>query len=93
MTKFGGALAAASMMLFCGIFLLIFIPIPGIRLAIVIFVIILMAAFLVHDTQIIVGGSHRKFQLELDDYCVGALIIYSDILTIFVYLLELLNGN
>jgi FtsH-binding integral membrane protein len=42
---------------------------------------------LIHDTQLIVGKG--KWKLGLDDYIVGALIIYVDIITIFLYLLAL----
>lgn len=93
LTKLGGALCAATIALFIGIIFLAFVNIPIVRVAIIIIVIILMAVWLVHDTQLIVGGSHRKFQLEMDDYAIGALIIYSDILTIFIYLLQLFGGG
>ena len=47
--------------------------------------------FLVFDTQLIVGkGKHR---LSLDDYIIAALILYLDIITIFLYLLELLRDK
>ena len=93
MTKLGGALSVATLMVFFFIFFMMFVEVQLIRLVFIIVVVILMSAWLVHDTQIIVGGTHRKFQLEMDDYAVGALIIYSDILTIFLYLLELFGGR
>lgn len=51
--------------------------------------IFLMGIFLIYDTQLIVGKGKHK--LSLDDYVIGALIIYSDIITIFLYLLMLLG--
>ena len=93
LTKMGGALAAGTMMLFIGLIFFSFVDIPILRIGIIILVIILMAVWLVHDTQLIVGGRHKKYQLELDDYAIGALIIYSDIITIFVYLLALFGGE
>ena len=52
---------------------------------------ILYSMFLLYDTQLIAGG--RKYQLSLDDYIVGALILYIDIIMIFVELLRLLGGR
>jgi FtsH-binding integral membrane protein len=49
--------------------------------------VVLLGFFLIHDTQLIVGKG--KWRLGLDDYIVGALIIYVDIITIFLYLLAL----
>ena len=55
------------------------------RVVLIIIVLIIMSAWLIHDTQLIIGGKYAE--LEMDDYVIGALIIYSDILTIFLYLL------
>ena len=49
--------------------------------------VVLLGLFLIHDVQLIVGKG--KWRLGLDDYIVGALIIYVDIITIFLYLLAL----
>jgi FtsH-binding integral membrane protein len=38
--------------------------------------------YLVFDTQMIVGG--KRFELSLDDYTIGALILYLDIIQIFL---------
>ena len=46
-----------------------------------------MAMFIVHDTQLIVGGQNQKFRLDHNDYVIGAIIIYSDILTMFIYMM------
>ena len=51
--------------------------------------VIVFGIYLVIDTQMIIGG--RKMQLSMDDYVVGALILYIDIIQIFLYLLELLS--
>ena len=51
--------------------------------------ILFFGIFLIFDTQMIVGKGKHK--LSLDDYVIGALILYVDIITIFVYLLDLLS--
>jgi protein lifeguard len=50
-------------------------------------VILLLGLFLIHDTQLIVGKG--KWKLSIDDYIIGAMIIYIDIITIFLYMLAL----
>ena len=55
--------------------------------AIISLCIFLMGIFLIYDTQLIVGKGKHK--LSLDDYVIGALIIYVDIITIFLYILAL----
>jgi len=51
--------------------------------------VILFGIYLVFDTRMIVGGDRLK--LSLDDYVIGALILYIDIIQIFLYLISLLS--
>ena len=55
------------------------------------FGVFLFSFYLIYDTQIIVGGKHRKYQLEEDQYILGALILYLDIINLFLYILEILG--
>ena len=55
------------------------------------FGVLLFGMYLVLDTQLIVGEGRHK--LGIDDYVLGALILYIDIIMIFVYLLQLLGGR
>jgi len=51
----------------------------------------LYGLFLLCDTQLIIkSGRHG---LSVDDYVVGAMLIYSDIIMIFIYLLMLFGGR
>lgn len=52
---------------------------------------ILFSFYLVIDTQSIVGG--RRYELSMDDYVAGALLLYIDIIQIFIYLLSILGNN
>lgn len=47
---------------------------------------IIAGILLIVDTQLIVGGD-RAFQISMDDYVLGALIIYMDIVRLFMYIL------
>jgi len=48
---------------------------------------LLFSAFIVHDTQLIVGGKKRQFSTS--DYVLGAMSLYMDIVNLFLYLLRL----
>ena len=47
--------------------------------------------FLIYDTQLIAGG--HKYELSMDDYIVGALLLYVDIMMLFLELLKLFGGR
>ncbi len=59
--------------------------------------VMLFSMYLVYDTQLIAGfrgnGMENKHKLGADDYVLGALILYLDIINIFIYLLELFGGR
>ena len=50
---------------------------------------IIYGLYLVYDTQLIAGG--KRFELSMDDYIIGALILYIDIVGLFLKLLQLLS--
>lgn len=54
---------------------------------------LLFSFYIVYDTQLIVGGQHKKHQFGVDDYVFAALNIYLDIINLFVYLLRILNSR
>lgn len=47
--------------------------------------------YLVIDTQMIVGGNH-KYQFSPEDYIFAAITLYTDIINLFLYILNLLNS-
>lgn len=51
---------------------------------------LLFSAYLVVDTQMIVGGNH-KLQFSPEDYILGAITLYVDIINIFIHILQLLD--
>jgi len=54
---------------------------------------LLFSFYIVYDTQLIVGGDHKKYQFEVDDYCMAAISLYLDIINLFLYLLELFGDR
>jgi len=49
---------------------------------------LLFTMYIVYDTQLIIGGSH-KVKFEVDDYVMGALQLYLDIINLFLHLLKI----
>jgi FtsH-binding integral membrane protein len=49
--------------------------------------------YLVYDTQLIAGGSHRKHQFNIDDYAMAAICLCIDIIQLFLYLLSLMGNR
>jgi len=58
-------------------------------LLISILIVCIYSLYLIYDTQLIIGGDHQ-FKVSLDDYIVGALIIYVDIIILFLRILRIL---
>ncbi|CAG2171459.1 unnamed protein product [Oppiella nova] len=48
------------------------------------------ATYLVVDTQMIMGGSH-KVQVSSEEYIFAALTLYLDMINIFLYVLHILS--
>ena len=49
--------------------------------------VIIYGIFLLIDTQLVVGGG--RYELSIDDYIIGAMILYLDIIMIFLELLKI----
>jgi hypothetical protein len=53
---------------------------------------LLFSAYIVFDTQMIVGGTHKR-QFSVDDYAMAAIMLYIDIIQVFVYLLRIFGSR
>ena len=53
--------------------------------------VLLYSIYLICDTILILGGKHWKHKFEKDDYILGALTFYLDIINIFLYILQILT--
>ncbi|XP_008321896.1 protein lifeguard 1 [Cynoglossus semilaevis] len=51
---------------------------------------LLFSLYLVFDTQLIVGGKHRKYEVSPEEYIFAALNLYLDIVGLFLLLLQLI---
>jgi FtsH-binding integral membrane protein len=51
--------------------------------------VIIFGIYIIIDTQLIMGS--HKYGITMDDYILGALILYIDIIQLFIYILRLLS--
>ena len=54
---------------------------------------VLFSFYIVYDTQLIVGGGHKKIMFHTDDYVLAAVSLYLDVINLFLMILRLLNGG
>ena len=83
-----GALAFILGALFIGFGLLSYFFGPTMRFVYCAIGVFLFGFYLVIDTQMIMGD--KKYRLQGDDYILGAIILYMDIINIFLYLVQIL---
>ena len=50
--------------------------------------VLLMSLYLIYDTQLVIG--EKQLLILIDDYIYGALLIYLDIISLFIRILRLL---
>jgi len=68
-------------------------PPRALRLVYAGFAVLLFMFYIIHDTQLIVGGTHKKHQFSVDDYVFAALNLYLDIINLFTYILQILGSR
>ena len=89
-TVYGGLMYLLGMgLLLFGIFAF-FTDNKIINIIICLISVVILGIYLIYDTQLIIGN--RKHSLEIDDYIIGALMLYVDIITLFMELIELLRN-
>lgn len=88
-TMMGGILFVISAVFFMFGFFLLFTNIYFLHVIYSALGVILYGVYLIYDTQLILGGKHQE--LSIDDYIVGALMLYLDIIMIFLYILDLFS--
>lgn len=94
MTNCGTTLCLLGLahMLIGTIMVLILVPLGYAKIASLLLAIsgaLLASLYLIFDLQLIMGG--RKCELSPEEYILGAIMLYTDIIQIFIYLLEIFN--
>lgn len=90
-TMCGGLLCCLCLILIVASILAIFIQNRWLQLAISIFGALLFCVYLIYDTQLILGNKSRAF--SVDDYIMAAMMLYIDIIQIFLYILSILGKS
>jgi FtsH-binding integral membrane protein len=95
-TNIGVFLFICIIILLCFSILLIFTQSPLLHIIVCVITIIVYSLYLIYDTQLIMGGkvhnlvNLKRYELDMDDYIIGALLLYVDIIVLFLELLKLL---
>ena len=92
-TQHGNYLIIALFSLILFGFIIGFTTIPILNTVYSVLGAMIFAFYIVYDTQLIVGGNHRKHQFSTDDYVIASISLYLDIINMFLYLMDLLNGR
>jgi hypothetical protein len=93
-TRFGGCLFVLLIVLILFGIMTIFLrhTFPVLRLVYACLGALLFCFFLVHDTQLMIGGEH-KYSISPEEYIFAALTLYLDIINIFIYLLRIFGNK
>lgn len=86
-----GGLVGIGFALLALSFLNFFIRLSFINNLIAVAFCLIYMVYIVVDTQLILGGSKRQYGLSLDDYIMGTMLLYVDIVGLFLQLLKILG--
>jgi len=50
---------------------------------------VLFSFYIVYDTQLIVGGKHRRIEFTNNDFALATISLYTDIINLFLFVLEI----
>jgi FtsH-binding integral membrane protein len=91
-TPYSGVMFVAVLILMVMGMVLMFFRIPWLQTVYAGAGALIFSIYLVIDTQMIVGGSHKN-QFSPEEYIFGAITLYTDIINIFLFLLQLLGSK
>lgn len=90
-TTFGGILFVLGIIFIGGSIILIFIKSKVFYIIMTCLGIFLFSLYIIYDVQLIIGKG--RYSLDYDDYAIGALILYIDIINLFLEILSLTNAT
>jgi protein lifeguard len=88
-TYCGGLMFAFMFVVFAGMILSFFLPKSIARILLSAIVVMILCLYIIFDIQVIVGN--RALALEIDDYVFAAMMLYLDIMRLFLELLKILG--
>ena len=90
MDFFGGFLSVSLMMMLCFIVLSTFFNVTSIRILVVVIFVILIAQWAIFDINLMLENS-KRYKVDLSENVLAALIIYADIFTFIIHIIELIG--
>ncbi|KAI1290406.1 Protein lifeguard 2 [Halotydeus destructor] len=87
----GAAFVALMVLMMVGLILMFFPKIPFLRVIYSGVGALLFSLFLLIDTQMIMGG--RKEEITPEEYILAVMMLYMDIINLFLHILQLLNSS
>ena len=88
-TIYGGLIFIFFAALFLFGFFSIFIQCPLFHVILALIGVILFSIYIIYDTQLIIGN--KSEMIEVDDYILGAFMLYTDIINLFIELLKIIS--
>ena len=88
-TIYGGLIFIFFAALFLFGFFSIFIQCPLFHVILALIGVILFSIYIIYDTQLIMGN--KSEMIEVDDYILGAFMLYTDIINLFIELLKIIS--
>jgi len=92
-TQHTSILISSLLGLLCFGFFMSFVHIPYLSIVYSSLGAILFSFYIIYDTQLIVGGKHRTIKFRESDYNVAAISLYTDILNLFLFILQIIGGS
>jgi FtsH-binding integral membrane protein len=89
-TTFGGILFSLGVCMFVASLFAMFTQNDTLHIVISAFAVLLFSLYLIYDTQKLLG--RHTYSLDYDDYIIGAMMIYIDIVVIFKEMLNLMRS-
>ncbi|CRH02901.1 bax inhibitor 1, putative [Plasmodium relictum] len=53
----------------------------------------ILSISIIVDTQLIIGGKHKKYEFSIDDYIFATLALYMDIINLFISILSIISNS
>jgi FtsH-binding integral membrane protein len=88
LTFYGGAIFIAGCVLFMLIIFGLFTDNKFFHILICFFAIYLFGIYIIYGTQLILGNKENS--IDLDDYIIGAFMLYTDVVCLFLAMLQFL---
>lgn len=90
-TTKGSIVFLLSAALFCLVIFNFFFRMKILHVIICCLGVIIVGFYIIYDSQLIIGN--KREMLQIDDYILGSFLIYTDIISLFLYLLSLFNSS